>query len=418
MVPLQWISRRGIGSFVLVALVAAIWHVYVVPEAVRWMLRCSAPRRFGDDYCDCADGRDEPFSAACGGVGDFECLAALVEPLRVRSSVVRDGLMDCCDGSDEGHFEVAACARRATTALQELELRAETATRVASARGELLDASAKAMREAELALAAAKPSFEAAYAQARDAFARERLRNAAFRLRQLEVTAARPPALFGEDGGWLGLHGSCFESEPLSEKSTLGGTSKVEPNYYVFRFCPLDNITQHVYRPKRRNSRDERTVLGVWGAWVDVERRDLNVNLLYTIAHNISLIRGDARHPTSLQLYERGQPCVGGRSRHVLVRPVCSHHNAILSVDEDGVCRYLVDFSTPLACPPDDPAERRRGAVRLGLLLKSHSAIIGYRAIRHFVLKPARARLALFTNAISSRLSRHRAAEDDMDCKS
>lgn len=410
-----WILHRGIVSFVLIALVAAMWHVYVIPEAARWVSNCSAPRSFGDDYCDCADGRDEPFGSACSGVGDFECLAALVEPLRVRSSVVRDGLADCCDGSDEGLFEMAACARRAAARLREYELAAEMATRVASARDELLEASAKTVQEAELTLAAAKPSFDEAYAQARDAFARRRLRNAAVRLRQLEVVAARPPELFGEDGGWLGLHGSCFESKPLSEKKTLGGTSKVEPNQYVFRFCPLDNITQHVYRPHRLHTRDESTVLGVWGAWVDVEHRDLKVNLLYTVAHNVSLIPGDAREPTSLQLYERGQPCVGGRSRHVLVRPVCSPQNDIVSVDEDGICRYLVDFATPLACPPDDPAERRRGAVRLSLLLKSHSAIIAFRAARHFILKPALARLALFTNDILSRLSRHRATDDDLE---
>lgn len=56
--------------------------------------------RVNDDFCDCADGTDEPGTSACPE-GKFYCRNVGHTPLLLFSSRVNDGICDCCDGSDE-----------------------------------------------------------------------------------------------------------------------------------------------------------------------------------------------------------------------------------------------------------------------------------------------------------------------------
>ncbi|CAM6125383.1 unnamed protein product [Calypogeia fissa] len=56
--------------------------------------------RLNDDFCDCADGTDEPGTNACPE-GKFYCKNLGHKPLVLFSSRVNDGICDCCDGSDE-----------------------------------------------------------------------------------------------------------------------------------------------------------------------------------------------------------------------------------------------------------------------------------------------------------------------------
>ncbi|EPS63194.1 hypothetical protein M569_11594, partial [Genlisea aurea] len=56
--------------------------------------------RLNDDFCDCADGSDEPGTSACP-YGKFYCRNVGSVPKFVFSSRVNDRICDCCDGSDE-----------------------------------------------------------------------------------------------------------------------------------------------------------------------------------------------------------------------------------------------------------------------------------------------------------------------------
>lgn len=53
-----------------------------------------------DNYCDCADGSDEPGTSACDD-NRFECANQGSVPKTIWTSAIGDDICDCCDGSDE-----------------------------------------------------------------------------------------------------------------------------------------------------------------------------------------------------------------------------------------------------------------------------------------------------------------------------
>ncbi|CAO0793528.1 unnamed protein product [Mucor circinelloides] len=65
-----------------------------------------------DDYCDCADGSDEPGTSACPN-SFFYCANEGHIPAYIKSYAVNDGVCDdaCCDGSDE-NGDLISCPNR------------------------------------------------------------------------------------------------------------------------------------------------------------------------------------------------------------------------------------------------------------------------------------------------------------------
>ncbi|KAM4747267.1 glucosidase 2 subunit beta [Rhinophrynus dorsalis] len=110
--------------------------------------------RVNDDYCDCADGTDEPGTAACSN-GRFHCTNAGYKPQYIPSSRVNDGICDCCDTTDEynsGALCQNTCREMGRKAREELQKQAEVATEGFRLKQQLIEDAKKGREEKQVKL--------------------------------------------------------------------------------------------------------------------------------------------------------------------------------------------------------------------------------------------------------------------------
>jgi len=99
---INWLHAVGCGATGVTGVAPASHAAYTPGSPFRCDGDAIIPfARVNDDWCDCADGTDEPGTSACPN-GRFWCINAGYVAQGIHSSAVGDGVCDCCDGSDEG----------------------------------------------------------------------------------------------------------------------------------------------------------------------------------------------------------------------------------------------------------------------------------------------------------------------------
>eukprot|EP00434_Breviolum_minutum_P001624 symbB.v1.2.001433.t1/scaffold58.1/size370606/2 len=145
--------KRGLGRWAPLALAPALTGAVdvrgVAPsEQARYRsdeFRCFSaadalalpPDVVNDDFCDCADGSDEPGTNACAGQSEtlFYCANVKSDAALIYTSRVNDGVCDCCDGSDEWGAEQRGQRSCANTCAQEgLALQRQRAAQISELR--------------------------------------------------------------------------------------------------------------------------------------------------------------------------------------------------------------------------------------------------------------------------------------------
>jgi protein kinase C substrate 80K-H len=194
--------------------------------------------QWNDGYCDCADGSDEPGTAACAGQTSikasttFFCANAGYLSRRLAPLFVDDGVCDCCDGTDEPAGRCAnSCAEvgrawrndllaQIATVKKGVAIRAQYvadgAAALTAARAELVDVDAALKRATEAA--------EAALAVKKTWEVREQLAQRVLDSRRAPPASDAPAAAAGSDddivleGGDAAAHEADHDADAMPDE--------------------------------------------------------------------------------------------------------------------------------------------------------------------------------------------------------
>uniref|UniRef100_A0AAY5EU42 Glucosidase 2 subunit beta n=1 Tax=Electrophorus electricus TaxID=8005 RepID=A0AAY5EU42_ELEEL len=298
--------------------------------------------RVNDDYCDCADGSDEPGTAACPN-GRFYCVNLGFRPHYVQSSRVSDGICDCCDGSDEFNRPLQTevvhltflCRILGQHERQELEERMKTLNEGWLLKRQLIEEGALVWQEKQvtsdhrhtpdtdlykcdlllqLSHSALSPCFSLSCFLAVESAGEELQKvEEAYNTVQSEIRELTEKLAidYGPEREFMFLLSHCLQLAVYE---------------YVYTLCPFSQVIQ-------KNSVGSEVMLGKWGGWLDSP---------------------DSAY--SQMRYEHGEPCWQAPERSAVVTLACGTQTELRSVREPSKCHYTMELHTPAACRPSTQA--------------------------------------------------------------
>ncbi|KAG7386405.1 hypothetical protein PHYPSEUDO_000334 [Phytophthora pseudosyringae] len=322
-----------------------------------------------DDYCDCADGSDEPNTPACSHVllgsetapfgREFSCKA---DDKLVLLAFVGDGVCDCCDGSDEKEGVCAGtCETEWKGRHRALRERLGVVQRGQSTRkGYLVNAVDKVQQLKEdferlaEAYQAGQRAFEDLQRRAQHSpELRGQLEQSYNVLRRVQYITYVQSRVIDQstfsDAVWkpafVELVGQCF-SYTVDEKELKGGTPNVIPRKYDMVLCPFQNVSQTEPLYQKWAKDERQTKVGITTAEETEEEEEVPHPIGLGIWNEWQESVGFAR----VQDYNHGEPCANGQERQTRVQLSCGVKNRVVSVEEREMCEYEIRFETPAAC--------------------------------------------------------------------
>eukprot|EP00011_Vannellida_sp_DIVA3-517-6-12_P007673 CAMPEP_0114611814 /NCGR_PEP_ID=MMETSP0168-20121206/4308_1 /TAXON_ID=95228 ORGANISM="Vannella sp., Strain DIVA3 517/6/12" /NCGR_SAMPLE_ID=MMETSP0168 /ASSEMBLY_ACC=CAM_ASM_000044 /LENGTH=410 /DNA_ID=CAMNT_0001822795 /DNA_START=189 /DNA_END=1421 /DNA_ORIENTATION=- len=338
-----------------------------------------------DDYCDCADGTDEPGTSACSHILDgsvnefghaprqgFYCPNKGHVARTIPTSLVNDGVCDCCDGSDEYSSTVVCtnkCKQAGAARLEQMQkevarqkeglrvkqqwiaeavamkpgmeeeltpLREQLAVHQAEY-DEMKTLEEEAKHLSDIATELEDDDGEAWIREDEETDDEERAARLADKDRQARKAA------FEEEYGMTiqeaddAYHAAKKKTRKAKRKlddvkSELAKTSVLldedfgeEDEYYKLYQNPvIFNTPEYTYTLKSfEEVQQGSTSLGKWEGWTDNKKG---------------------------MKYTHGRKCWNAGDRETTVSVVCGSKNEILDVEEPNTCVYTMTLATPAAC--------------------------------------------------------------------
>ncbi|KAK1938035.1 Glucosidase 2 subunit beta [Phytophthora citrophthora] len=338
-----------------------------------------------DDYCDCADGSDEPNTSACSHVlldsetppfgRQFKCKA---DDKLVSLAFVNDAVCDCCDGSDEKAGLCSnTCKSEWNGRFKTLQERLKAVQGGRSVRkGYMIKAVDKVQqlhgdfeRLAE-AYQAGQRAFEDLQRRAQhNPELRGQLEQSYNVLRRVQYVTYVQSRVVDQstfsDAAWkpafVELVGQCF-TYTVDEKELKGGTPNVIPRKYDMVFCPFQNVSQTEPSYPKWTKAERQTKVGVSAD----DENEKEEEIPHPIGLGIWNEWQDSVGFVRVQSYNHGEPCANGQERHTRVNLSCGVKNRVDSVEEREMCEYEIHFETPAVCegPEEDALQNEISQVK------------------------------------------------------